>query len=529
MTADSRACRTGSERYAYVIVGGGTAGCVVAARLVEARAGRVLLLEAGGGYRSFLDVPLAGMKFGRRYSWPWVTEPQQGLGGRRIALPLGRVLGGGSSINAMIYCRGGASSYERWRAEGLDGWGFEDLLPFYRRLERRDGGASALHGGDGPVAVSRPRHVAAFSESFLEGCLQAGLAANVDFNGEVQEGAGLFDVTQDAGRRVSAAAAYLGYHRSNPALTIRHETLVTRLIVEGGRAVGVEYVKGGRVSRAFAEAEVILSGGAVGSPHLLLLSGIGPAGDLERASIEVLVDLPGVGRNLHDHPRVPVLFKSDRVSPGARRHWIPATLTYLARRQGVLASNCCEAGAFLRSDSALDAPDLQIVTHFQSALAAGAVDIEICFHRPASRGRLSLRSADPQAAPLIDPAYLSHPADILPLVRGIEAVRRIASTPALRAFPLRGELLPGLHVRAPQDVERYLRSHVDTCYHPVGTCRMGTGSESVVDSQLRVRGLEALRVVDASVIPTIVNGNTAAPTYLIAEKGADLILGRTLT
>lgn len=343
----------------------------------------------------------------------------------------------------------------------------------------------------------------------------------------MQEGAGLFDVTQNAGRRVSAATAYLGHHRSGPALAISRETHVTRLIIKGGRAVGVEYVVGGRVSRAFAECEVILSGGAVGSPHLLLLSGIGPAGDLERAGVKVAVDLPGVGGNLHDHPRVPVLFASGRTSPGAPRHWIPAALNYFARRGGVLTSNCCEAGAWLRSDPALDAPDLQIVTHFQSALAVGAVDLEICYHRPASRGRLSLRSADPQAPPRIDPGYLSDPADIQPLAFGIDAVRKIAATPALRAFPLRGEILPGPNIRAPREVERFLRSHADTCYHPVGTCRMGTGAESVVDAQLKVRGLEALRVVDASVIPTIVNGNTAAPTYVIAEKGSDLILGGT--
>jgi choline dehydrogenase len=511
----------------YVIVGGGSAGCVLARRLSDIPGLRVLVLEAGGEYRRLpLSVPLAGLRAMTAVSWKYLTCQQPQLADRRISWPLGRLLGGSSSNNAMMYCRGHRADFDGWGELGNPGWSFRDVLPYFRRSEDQERGPSDYHGVGGPLRVSDPRHRAPFSEVFVTACEEIGLARNDDFNGAEQEGAGFYQVTQRHGARVSTAEAYLEPARGRRTVEVITGAMVCRILVERGRAVGVEYRRQGGTYEARAAREVILSAGAVNSPKLLLLSGIGPADQLCALQLPVVVDLPGVGQNLQDHLRVPLIYESGRRSPGHKRHWISAAIDYAVRRQGVLASNCCESGAFVRSCAEAVIPDLQLVTHFQSSLHPDSVDLQSCVLRPSSRGRVWLRSADPLEPPLIDPNYLSTEADVRASVRGVRLARRIAAAPALRRFPLGTEVMPGADVVGDAELERYVRATAETSYHPVGTCRMGCDALAVVDAELRVRGVAGLRVVDASVMPEMVGGNTLASTVMIAEKGADLISAR---
>lgn len=513
-----------SREWDYIVVGGGTAGCVLAARLTERSGTTVLLLEAGSEYPRILKIPLVGMQQTTAYSWKYFTAQQAGLGQRRLSYPFGKVLGGSSSTNAMMYYRGTRASYDRWHRLGNRGWSFDEVLPYFRKSEHYQHGASKYHGGDGPIHVSEPRHKAAFSEAFIEACLEQGWPHNPDFNGPSEAGAGYFPLMQRHGRRSSAAAAYLEPARGRIGLTVKTGALVRRVLLEGNRATGVEYTnRSGEPETAEAAAEVILSAGALNTPHLLMLSGIGPAEHLRAIGVEPLIDLAGVGENLRDHLRVPVLYESERRSPGHMLNWVPAGFDYLLRRRGVMASNCCEAGAVLLASPGASMPDLQFVTHFQTSLYPGTVDLQFCLLRAESRGRVCAMSADPRVPPWIDPNYLSEGCDIELAIRGVRLARQIAAAPALRRFPLGKEILPGADLVTDCQIEAYCRSVAETCYHPVGTCRMGADPMSVVDAELHVHGTERLRVVDASVMPDLPNGNTCAVVLMIAERAAALL------
>jgi choline dehydrogenase len=508
----------------YIIVGGGTAGCVLANRLTQRRGTKVLLLEAGGPFSRLRNsVPLPSMRLKTRFSWDYFTLPQKHLAHRRLSLPLGQLLGGSSSVNAMMYSRGNSRDYDVWEKLGNRGWSYSEALRYYRKAEDQERGSSPHHGVGGPLAISDPRHRAPFSEAFVEACRELGIPANDNFNSATQDGAGFFQLAQKRGSRVSTATAYLRPARQRSELTVITKALVTKLVLNGRRATGVEYHNGGERVRVDAAREVIVCGGAVNSPKILMLSGIGPADHVSSMGITLVADVPGVGHNLQDHVRIPVLYESPRSSPGDRIHWVPAGLNYLFLRRGVMVSNCCESGAFVRSSPELDAPDLLFVTHFQSPLHPRAVDLEFCLMASQSRGRVRLGSADPEVAPEIDPNYLSTESEVQVLLRGLRLARRIARSKALRDFPLGNEILPGAALTSDRDLACYLRENAETCYHPSGTCKMGHDPMAVVDDRLRVHGVEGLRVVDASVIPKLISGGTFAPTVMIAEKAADLI------
>jgi choline dehydrogenase len=526
----------------YVIVGAGSAGCVLASRLTENPDVRVLVLEAGPpDTADEIHIPAAvSQLFQGPYDWNYQTIPQQRAGDRSIYWPRGRVLGGSSSINAMIYIRGSRHDYDTWRDEyGCDGWGYTDLLPYFLRSEHNSRGESAWHGASGPLSVQDLRYKSSLTEAFVAAARSCGQPANDDFNGAQQDGVGFYQVTQQGGRRWSAADAYLHPAASRPNLTIATDALATGIEIEGGRAVGVRYLRRGAEEVAWAEAEVILAGGAVNSPQLLMLSGIGPADDLRDLGIPVVADSPGVGGNLSDHPIVTGMW----ATPRSRGLWEMAGPRNLARWQllhsGPLTSNVAEAGGFWRSDPALPAPDIQWhvlpVPYQNYGLADPAIramSVLITLVAVGSRGRIRLRSTDPRHKPAIDPAYLSDMADLDPLLRAIGQVREFAAARPMSKV-CQSELAPGDDVRTETELIDWIRSDITTVYHPVGTCAMGGDSvlaasklTSVVDTELRVRGVERLRVVDASVMPTVPRGNTNAPVIAIAERAADLISGR---
>jgi choline dehydrogenase len=528
--------------YDYVIVGAGSAGCVLAARLSENPAAQVLLLEAGPpDDADEIHIPAAlNLLFQTTYDWDFRTVPQQRADGREIYWPRGRMLGGSSSMNAMIYIRGSRADYDGWRDDyGCDGWGFTDLMPYFLRAEANSRGASAYHGGTGPLSVQDPRHKSPMTTAFVAAARAAGLPANDDFNAVEQDGAGFYQLTQRAGRRWSAADAYLHPAAGRPNLTVLTDALATGIEFAGGRASGVRYLRRGTEELARVEAEVIVSAGTVGSPQLLMLSGVGPADHLAQHRIWVVHDSPGVGENLSDHPVVPVLWHT----PKSAGPWEKAGPASLARwrmmHSGPLTTNLAEAGGFSRTDPALPAPDLQwhaVAAPYRTFGLADpsvrALSLLITALTPGSRGRVRLRGPDPRHKPAIDPAYLSEPSDIDPLVRGIELAREIAAARPLARIT-RSELSPGPQVSTAVALREYIRRELGTLYHPAGTCAMGadTGPASrrltaVLDSQLRVRGVDGLRVVDASVMPTVPRGNTNAPVIAIAERAADLIIGR---
>jgi choline dehydrogenase len=528
--------------YDYVIVGAGSAGCVLAARLTENPSTRVLLLEAGPpDDADEIHAPAALTRlFQSTYDWNYATTPQERAADRSIYWPRGRTLGGSSSINAMIYIRGSRYDYNTWRDEyGCEGWGYTDLLPYFLRSEANSRGASAFHGASGPLSVCDLRHKSPLAAAFVEAARRSGLPANDDFNGPRQDGAGFYQVTQRGGRRWSAADAYLHPAADRPNLTVQTDALVTGIAISGGRAVGVHYLLRGAEETARAEGEVILAAGAIGSPQLLMLSGIGPADHLGSLGIPLVADSPGVGGNLSDHPVVTVMWHT----PKARGLWEQVNSRNLVRWQlmhsGPLTTNGAEAGGFSRSDPAAPAPDLQwhaVPAPYQNggltdpviralSVLVGLVDV-------GSRGTIRLHSADPRHKPLIDPAYLSDPADIEPLVAGIHMAREFAAARPMSRL-CQAELAPGDAVRTDAEIRDFIRRNLATLYHPVGTCAMGGNSRlavsklaSVVDTELRVRGVDGLRVVDASVMPTVPRGNTNAPVIAMAERAADLISGR---
>jgi choline dehydrogenase len=527
-------------RYDYIIVGAGSAGCVLAARLTEDPQIRVLLVEAGPKDRSWrIDMPSAvgSLLSSDRFNWNYVSDAEPYLDGRRLTHPRGRVLGGSSSINGMVYIRGHADDYDGWAASGLNGWGYADVLPYFKRAEQHLHGADAYHGASGPLAVFAPDLTATpLATAFVQAATEAGYGLSPDSNGERQEGFGRVDRTTRNGRRCSAARAYLA-----PALTRKNlqtvtGALVRRVLLRGDRAIGIEYARGTQAATAYAEGDVILSAGAINSPQLLQLSGIGAAAQLSAAGIETRIDLPAVGANLNDHPDLVIqhrclqavsIFNANR---GVGK--ILAGLRWFAGLGGLAGSNHFEAGGFLRSRAGVRQPDLQL-TFMPLAIKPGTVDdvgmhsfqVHIDLMRPKSLGHVRLRSADPAAAPSICFNYLADPQDREDLRTAVHLTREILAQPALS--PYRGEELnPGEAIRSDQDIDAWVRRSVETCYHPVGTCRMGLEPASaVVDAQCRVHGVANLRVIDASVMPAIVSGNTNAPTIMIAEKMSDTLRG----
>ena len=529
--------------YDYIVVGAGSAGAVLAARLSEDGRHRVLLLEAGGSDRNpvFRLPLLAGVAYWYRHAnWGYVTEPQPGLDGRVIRWPRGKVLGGSSTINGMMYMRGTASDYDRWAAEaGCPGWSYAEVLPYFRRSEdapHREG--SPFHGRGGPLRVVRARGENPLYAAFLAAGHAEGFPANDDFNGPRQEGLGLYDFTIRDGRRESSATAFLRPARGRANLDVWTRAHVHRVTIEAGRATGVVVDREGALMRVGARAEVILCGGAINTPQILMLSGIGDPAHLSAHGIDPVVAAPEVGRNLQDHLGVyltyacrdPVtlyaLFRPDRAALALLRAWAFGT--------GPAASVPLEAGGFLKTDPALAEPDIHIT--FVPGLSLGTTRkgqgrhgylINFYQLRPESRGRIALAAPDPRAAPRIDPAYLSAAADVLCLRRGVRLAARIGDNPALARHRAAHLSPTPADLVTDASVDAWVRAGANTIFHPVGTARMGGDPGSVCDPALRVRGVAGLRVADASVMPRIVGGNTSAPCMMIAEKAADLILGRT--
>ena len=524
------------SEFDYVIVGAGSAGCVLANRLTADGRHSVLLLEAGpADTKREIAVPAAfSSLFHTVYDWDYRTEPEPGLNGRGVYWPRGKTLGGSSSINAMIYMRGHPADYDGWERLGNEGWSWEDVLPYFKRSEHNERGADQFHGTGGPLNVADLRTIHPVVRALVESGKQLGLEENRDFNaGDRIEGIGVNQVTQKNGRRWSAAAAYLRPALGRPNLTVITSALAERLVFEGRRAVGVQYLDRGLTSTvARARREVILAGGAINSPHLLLLSGVGPAAQLREFGIEVVHDLPGVGENLQDHLAAGAMYLMTKPISLLNASNPRSLAEFLARSRGMLTSNVAEGNGFVRTRPELEAPDIQLVfaaviyNPEQPEATDHGFSIGAILLQPKSVGRIALRSPHPTFPAGIYANYLTDPDgdDLRTLVAGLELCRKIARGRPLD--PYRGEeILPA--VEGEEAVGQFVRERAATLYHPVGTCRMGPDRMGVVDDELRVHGVEGLRVVDASVMPVVPRGNTNAPTMMIAEKASDLVLEAT--
>jgi len=519
----------------YVIVGAGSAGCVLANRLSEDPDVRVLLLEAGGKDGSVnVKIPAAfPNQFHTKMDWDYSTEPEPYVDGKRMYVPRGKSLGGSSSMNAMLYVRGRPLDFDLWAGQGAPGWGWDDVLPYFKRAENNARGASEYHGVGGPVEVSEQRSPRPICKDLLEASVAAGIPRATDYNGPEQDGVAPFQVFQKNGRRWSSSDAYLKPAMSRPNLEVITGALVLGLELQGTQVTGVRYRRKGREELASASREVLLSAGAIGSPQILQLSGIGNPDDLRDVGVEVRHELPGVGSNLQDHPFLGALFEVSDTNTLFQADKRKHLLEWALRRSGKLTSTVAEVNAFVRTRPGLPAADIQFhmgaayyEEHGEEEFDGHAIVIAPTLVSPQSRGKVWLASKDPEAKPRILTNSLEHPDDLRSLVAGMRLAREIAAQEPLRSKIVR-ELKPGTSVVEDEDLEDDIRKRLMLIYHPVGTCRMSdTGEDAVVDSELRVHGLQGLRVVDASIMPVITGGNTNAPTMMIAERAADLIRGR---
>src|SRR3954464_673330 len=528
---------TGLE-FDYVVVGAGSAGCVLANRLSENGRHSVLLLEAGPIDKNiWIHVPLGyGKLFKEKtLNWMYQTEPEPGLDGRTVFQPRGKVLGGSSSINGLLYVRGQHEDYDRWRQRGNDGWGYDDVLPYFKKAENQQRGPDDFHGVGGPQPVSDLSHADPLSAAFIAAAAETGIPKNPDFNGATQEGAGYFQTTTRYGRRASTAVAYLRPAKSRNNLHIETSALAQRILFNGRRAQSVQYRKNGSIHTVRARKEILVSSGAYNSPQLLQLSGVGPAELLRKHGIEVVLDAPGVGNDLQDHLQVRVVMRctqrmtlNDVINSPARK--ILAGLRYATFRTGPLSIAAGTSGAFFKTNPRLATPDVQI--HFlpfstdkmgEKLHAFSGFTASVCQLRPESRGSLRIKSADPAVPPEIRINYFATETDRRAFIDGIRVLRRILAAPALKAYADE-EVYPGAKVVSDEDLLEFCRQTGSTVYHPTSTCRMGNDPLAVVDQRLKVRGIEGLRVVDASVMPDLMSGNTNAPTIMIAEKASDMIL-----
>ncbi len=527
-----------SATFDYIIVGAGSAGCVLANRLTTSGRNRVLLLEAGGHDRNiWIHIPLGyGKLFSNpKVNWLYSTEPEPELDNRRVIQPRGKVMGGSSSINGLLYIRGQHEDYDHWRQLGNAGWAFADVLPYFRRAEDQERGADDLHGAGGHLKVSDVCEPHPLCEAFIAAAQSCGFPRNDDFNGPTQEGAGYFQLTARNGRRWSTAVGYLKEAKRRPNLAVASNALATRILFSGRRAIGVEYRQGGATHTAHANAEVIVSGGAFNSPQLLQLSGLGPAKILRALGIGVVADMPGVGADLQDHLQIRILYRctepitmNDVINDW--RHRYVAGLRYLLSRKGMLTIGAGYAGAFLRTRPELATPDVQFHFLIFSADAAGATlhpfsgfMASVCQLRPDSRGFVRIKSSDPTVPPAIQPRYLSARSDCDCVINGMKLLRRVMNQPVMRRY-IAEERAPGEQCASDADLLAFARATGTTVYHPTSTCRMGSDPNAVVDERLRVRGFERLRVIDASIMPSVVSGNTNAAAVMIGEKGADMVL-----
>lgn len=530
---------TVGDRFDYIIVGGGSAGAAVASRLSEDAETSVLLLEAGKTHKHWtVRIPfatIAGLVLKDR-NWGFETVPQKALNGRQGYQPRGKMLGGSSGSNAMIYIRGNRYDYDNWAEMGAEGWDYESVLPYFKKSEHREAGANAFHGEGGPLNVAAIRSPSEVNSVLLEAGEQLQLPHNDDFNGADQEGLGLYEVTQKDGERWNTARAYLDDHDDRANLTIVKEAMVEKIIIEDGRATGVAYKIGRKHHTAQCLREVVLCAGAFGSPQLLLLSGIGAEDKLRPHGIEQVQDVAGVGENLHDHIDIIYGYKSDlpdlmSTSLGGVWRLIKSMFEFRKHRTGMMTSNFAESGGFLYTDRNEPAPDVQlhmvrgiVDDHGRKMHLGGGYSCHICVLRPKSRGTVQLASANPNDAPLIDPAFLEDERDLDALLRGAKLLQRVLRAPAFDR--IRGKPLYASDSDDEVEMIEDIRNRADTVYHPVGTCKMGdltSDSMAVVDSRLRVRGLNGLRVADASIMPQIVSGNTNAPSIMVGEKAADMI------
>jgi choline dehydrogenase len=527
-----------SEAFDFIIAGAGSAGCVLANRLTASGRHRVLLLEAGpGNLHPWLHIPLGfGRLFtDRRYNWCYATEPQPECHNRNVIAPRGKVLGGSSSINGLIYIRGQAEDFNHWRQLGNAGWSFDDVLPYFRKAEDNDRGADEFHGAGGPLSVSDLRDRHPLAQAYVEAALQCGYPRNDDFNGAAQEGAGFYQTTMRKGMRSSTATGYLKPARRRANLKVVARALATRILFDGRRATGIEYVVGNTKHSARANAEVIVASGAFNTPQLLQLSGVGPAALLKSHGIAVVADTPGVGEDLNDHisGRIILRCKEAITLNDAVRSWggkLRHGLHYILTRRGYLAIPAVSSACFLRALPTSETPDSQCsISLFSAGVIGGelqpfpGVTGNCVLLRPESRGYVRIKSADPRQAPAINPNYLATQKDRDTIVAGVSAMRRIFRAPAM-ARHIAEEIEPGDKCDNDADLLDFIRERGSTTYHPVGTCRMGQDPKAVVDERLRVRGFKGLRVVDASIMPAVVSGNTNAATIMIGEKGADMIL-----